>query len=272
MTAASPVSGAPKPKSLPPFPVVAPSGSSRSAPPIPNVQSQDEALASEAPEPVPARRGNRAALVAVLAVVVLGGGYVGWRHFLATAAAPPPSSAKAPSVKAAKPPAVASPQPVPAATAIAAPTPSDTLNKLAHAPVNAINKAQDAIAARRASGQTRVDAAAIGEELPDSPKPPAAAVPANSASAKTKVAPGLSATTALEAAAEANPAFRTFVANAKVSGVFQGTPARAMINGRLMRAGETVDNALGIVFDGIDADRRNLVFKDKSGAVVARRF
>jgi hypothetical protein len=86
----------------------------------------------------------------------------------------------------------------------------------------------------------------------------------------TSVAPGLAAT--LEAVAEASAAFRTFVANARVSGVFQGNPSRAVINGKLARVGETVDANLGITFAGVETERRNLIFKDKSGATVSRKY
>jgi hypothetical protein len=83
----------------------------------------------------------------------------------------------------------------------------------------------------------------------------------------------VTATTTLEqAGADASVEFRTFVANAKVSGVFQGTPARAFINGKLARAGETVDAALGIVFDRIDAEKRHIIFRDRTGATVTRRY
>ncbi len=83
---------------------------------------------------------------------------------------------------------------------------------------------------------------------------------------------GVSATTEVDAAPEASPAFRSFVANAKVSGVFQGTPPRAFINGRLVRAGETVDGGLGVEFNGLDADKKQLIFKDKAGATVFRKY
>ena len=88
----------------------------------------------------------------------------------------------------------------------------------------------------------------------------------------TTGAPGVTTSTQLEAGVEASAAFRAFVANAKVSGVFQGSPARAFINGKLTRAGETADSALGVVFTGIDLDRRQLVFTDKSGATVGRKY
>ena len=91
--------------------------------------------------------------------------------------------------------------------------------------------------------------------------------------ATTNVGRNVVATTdQVEAAPEANSAFRSYVANAKVSGVFQGTPARAVINGKLTRAGETADPGLGIMFDSLDPEKRLLIFKDKSGATVSRRY
>jgi hypothetical protein len=167
---------------------------------------------------------------------------------------------------------------VPANPANASSTPSETLNQLAHVPVNAINKAKDAVAARRASEQTRVDAAADGEDVArtgagnpaEAAKTPAPG--AKTATVMTSLAPGLSASTRIEAAAEASAAFRSFVANAKVSGVFQGDPPRAFINGRLARVGEVIEPALGIVFNGVDSRRTQLLFKDKTGATVARKY
>lgn len=169
-----------------------------------------------------------------------------------------------------------------AATPSSLPTPSEALNKLAQMPGNAIDKAQDALSARRASGQDRVDAAAVGEDLPAKTfgVPPAAPIkpatpppkaPATTTSVTT-VAPGLAATMPVEAAPEASPEFRAFVTNARISGIFQGNPARAVINGKLSRAGEVVDSGLGITFEGLDAGRKSLVFKDRSGATVSRRF
>jgi cytoskeletal protein RodZ len=219
--------------------------------------------------PQPAR-GISPVLKLALLLVIVGAGYFGWQQFK-----PAPATSE-PAPKA--PPAAKAVGPAPATTP--APTPSETLNKLAHVPANAINQAQEAIATRRASGQARIDAASIGEDLPT---PTAGAAPAEVAkqpatpradapTTSTTIAPGVAATTQLAAGAEASQPFRSFVANAKVSGVFQGTPSRAVINGRLMRAGEVVDGTLGITFEGVDAERRHLVFKDKSGATVSRRF
>jgi hypothetical protein len=91
--------------------------------------------------------------------------------------------------------------------------------------------------------------------------------------ATTDLAPGVTVTTeAVHAEIEASQGFRTFVADAKISGVFQGTPSRAFINGRLVRAGETVDASLGVRFDSVDTATKNIVFKDANGAKVSRRY
>ncbi|MEO6567257.1 MAG: hypothetical protein ABIO94_00730, partial [Opitutaceae bacterium] len=70
----------------------------------------------------------------------------------------------------------------------------------------------------------------------------------------------------------ASPEFRAFVATVKISGVFQGENGRAFINGRLTRFGDPVDSRLGILFAGIDADKKLLVFKDASGATTTRKY
>lgn len=179
--------------------------------------------------------------------------------------ATPPPVATAPAVpsSAATKPAAAAPAPAPA-------TPSETLNNLAHAPVNAINKAQDAVAARRQSGQANIDAIVAGQE-PPAKAPPAAVKPAVNASAS--LAPGISATTSdVEAVAESTPAFRAYVANAKVTSVIGGPSPKIFINNRMIRAGEVADAGLGITFDTIDPEKKLLIFKDKTGAVVTKRY
>ena len=252
------VGGVPR-RTLPPFPVVAGPGSSRTNPSIPLPHVRIKAAAVQEPETFEERESRRRGMrrnVWLLVFAALGaGGYFGWPYLQ-------PQFARLMTSKTA-----------------AGPTPSDTLNKIAHAPAAAINKAQDAIATRRASGQTRIDAAVTGDELPEK-KPlfaPAVATKAKtpaSAAAPTMapLAPGLAASVQIEAAGDASPEFRIFVANAKVSGVFQGAPPRAMINGRLTRVGETAEPTLGIVFDGVDAEKKQLSFKDRSGAVISRRY
>ena len=212
-------------------------------------------------------------------LVIAGGGFFAFRKFTTPPPPPPAPAAKAKASTAPPAAATAATAPATAGAAKAGPTPSDTLNKLAHMPAAAINKAQDAIAARKASGQTDVDfdtpAAGGGEKPAVAPPVGATKSPGSltkTSTGMTSIGRGVSATTEVEAAVEASPAFRSFVANAKISGVFQGSPSRAFINGRLARAGETVDANLGVMFDSVDTERRQLVFRDKAGAIVSRKY
>jgi hypothetical protein len=199
----------------------------------------------------------------IAAVLVLGGGFFAYTKFMGQpepAPTPPPVAKKAP-------------PPAPADSAQPGPTPSDTLNAAAKAPVNAVNKAQQVVAARDASEQAKADSILDPAAQKVATEPAAAKAPATQKEiTTTTLGGGVTATTQLEVAAEATPAFRAFVANAKVSGVFQGNPPRAFINGKLTRAGETVDASLGITFDSIDAERKLMVFKDRTGASVARKY
>jgi len=91
--------------------------------------------------------------------------------------------------------------------------------------------------------------------------------------ATVELTPGVLATTeSVKAVPNASSAFRTFVANARISGVYQGTPQRAFINGRLVRSGEMIDSSLEIYFDGVDLANRSIIFKDSIGATVSRRY
>lgn len=251
---------------VPPFPVVAGPGSSRTNPsiPVPHIKVKARAVAEpETFEDQDSPRKGVRRLVWLLVFAALGaGGYFGWPYlkpYVDRFTAPKAGGSSS--------------------TSAPGHTPSDTLNKLAHAPAAAIDKAQEALAARRASGQTRVDAALTGEEIPDktkATKPPVAAkskpaVPPPPAT-MTPVTPGLAASVQLEAGADASPEFRTFVANARVSGVFQGAPPRAMINGKLTRVGETTEPTLGVIFEGLDTEKKQLIFRDRSGAIISRRY
>jgi hypothetical protein len=99
------------------------------------------------------------------------------------------------------------------------------------------------------------------------PVPPAEPLPT-----MARVSPVLAASAAIEADNGASAGFRSFVANAKITGVFQGSPGRAMINGKLRRGGEVVDLELGIVFVGVDVAARRLTFADRAGAKVVRSY
>lgn len=253
------------------------SGKSTPPMPVPHVKVEAADLVPEVDLAVklpPSKRGGWKKAVVVIAVLgaVGYGAYAGWPHLPAEISVAGYTIRTKPGFTIAKA----------KAGTPALPTPSATLNKLAQMPGNAINKAQDALAARRASGQDRVDAAAVGEDLPAktfgvppaAPIKPAAPPPPapTRTTAVTTIAPGMSAPAPVEATPAAAPEFRAFVVGARISGIFQGNPARAVINGKLSRAGEIVDPGLGITFEGLDDGRKSLVFKDRTGATVTRRF
>jgi len=266
------------PKVPPPFPVVAPPKSGKTTPPIPHVSVKTDVPEAEKEASTPAANaGGKRKLILLVGglaalLVVGGGGFFAYTKLMAPEPAPPPvvkkAVAPAPVVKAPTPaPAGSGTAPVGTGTPSASP---GTGEQIAHMPANAINKAKDALKARDSSGQTRPDGGA-GTDLGDKPAAPAGPV-TKSSTGMAPIGRGVSASIPIEAAADASAEFRSFVALMKVSGVFQGSPARAFINGRLARAGEMVEANLGITFSSVDAERRQLVFKDKSGAIVTRKY
>lgn len=266
------------PKAPPPFPVLAPPKAGKTTPPIPHVSVKSDVPEAEKEAPASTdKAGGKRKLILLVGglaalLVVGGGGFFAYTKLMAPEPAPPPvvkkAVAPAPVVKAPTPaPAGSGTQPVATGTQATAPGIGD---QIAHMPANAINKAKEALKARDGSGQTRPDGGA-GGDLGDKPAAPAGSV----TQASTGMAPigrGVSASIPIEAAVDASAEFRSFVALMKVSGVFQGSPARAFINGRLARAGEIVEANLGITFSSVDPERRQLVFKDKSGAIVTRKY
>lgn len=143
-------------------------------------------------------------------------------------------------------------------------------------PAKTLNNAATTINAAKATEQSRVNALATGEE-PEERKsaPPKAAAqkPAAAVTSTSQIAPGITATTSIaDVAGDASPAFKAWVAQAKISGVFHGSPARALVNGRTFRSGQVADETLGITFDHLDDETKSIVFKDRTGATVARRY
>jgi len=144
--------GSPKPKTPPPFPVLAPAQGAGTRPPVPiHIRAPESAGADEAMLPlgIPigassrTRKKKKLGLfvgVAALILVSLGGGFFAYQHF---SEVPPPP-----------PKAVVKPKA----------TPSDTLNALASAPGKMIGDAQNAIADKRNSEQARIDAMANGTD------------------------------------------------------------------------------------------------------------
>lgn len=275
-------SGVPgRPKTPPPFPVLAPAQGAGTRSPIPiHIRAPESKAGQEALLPLgvpigapmrPKKKKKLGLFVGIVALLAVsaGGGFFAYQHFAIEPPPPPKAAAKS---KAKQPGG--------------GPTPSTTLNAIAAAPGKMIADAQNAIASRRSGEQGRVDAMSSGNEasgqhalrtpLPGELGGRASAAPAAPAlgrvSATTALAPGVTTTTEVRASPEASPAFRSFVADAKVSGVYQGSPPRAFINNRLIKVGQMVEEGLAISFDGIDAENRMLLFKDKTGARVSKQY
>ncbi len=252
-------------KAPPPFPVVAPPvKTGKTTPPIPHVVMKAEVAEQEEPiRALPgkakAKRGKRLAILGVVAVVVLGGAafYI-YKFYLADTPPPPP-----PVTQKATPPAPNT------GAATKGPTPSDTLNQLAKVPANAIQKTKDTTGKVNSKGN--VDAVLDGSGPGDRPTVNTApTAPKTTTTTTTRgVAPGVTATTEVQAASTASVAFRAYVANVKIAGV---VATRAIINNKLTRAGEVVDASLGITFEGYDVDTKMLNFRDRSGASVSRKY
>lgn len=128
--------------------------------------------------------------------------------------------------------------------------------------------------AHGAAGQPNPDAGAAAVDVP--PAPPVTGTDSDAGQAVMAQA-NLSSdvkvnNTPIVAAPAANAAFRAYVANASIDGVFQGSPAKALINGRIVREGQVLDGELGIVFARIDSETKVIYFKDGSGAEVSKNY
>ncbi len=66
----------------------------------------------------------------------------------------------------------------------------------------------------------------------------------------------------------ASAEFTQFVTALKVSGAVQGNPARAILNGKSFRAGESIDATLGVIFAGLGVTdgRKFILLRDATGA------
>lgn len=217
------------------------------------------AAGGKPPAAIPKVKGrgpNKLILIggALAAVIVLGGVYFVW---LKPEPPPPP-----PARVAVKPKPVAAPATDDATKAPAASTAG-----------KAVEKAQAATATRAAGvegsdGVLEKRGSAGAAEKPAKAAPP----PEETIASSKTIAPGISAPNAdVMVAPEASPAFRAWAAAAKVGGVFPNR-VRAVINSRAVDGGQIIDDALGIIFDSVDQEKKVLVFRDKSGAKVSIKY
>ncbi len=73
-------------------------------------------------------------------------------------------------------------------------------------------------------------------------------------------------------APDASPAFLYWVVGQNVRGVNQSNPPRILLNNRPVTEGQVVNPALGITFDHLDPEKKLIVFRDESGALVTRSY
>jgi len=78
------------------------------------------------------------------------------------------------------------------------------------------------------------------------------------------------------ASAEGTPAaganFLYWVVNLNISGVFQNSPHRILLDKRLVYEGQEVNAVLGVTFDHLELEKKLIVFRDKTGALVTRSY
>jgi len=261
---------APSPSSLstetsPPAEVAsATDGKAKGAMPPPSLVAAADEAPDDGNTPAPPPLGkiirkrqgrSRGLIFGVVGLLVLGVvGYFAWSMFMTPDLPPPPLVRKA----VVPPPAVPEPEVVALSEAAAQPV---------SLPKQLIDRAEEVVAANEAGDDANIDKVLAADEEVAGP------LGRVTAQSQSEIAPGITATTTtVMSATEAGPGFRAFVAEARINGVFQGSPARALINGHTYREGEMVEPSLGIVFDHIEADEKLIIFRDQSGATVQRKY
>jgi len=70
------------------------------------------------------------------------------------------------------------------------------------------------------------------------------------------------------------PAFRLWLDGVHINGVTAsaGSVPRVIINGRLVRPGDTIDSTEGIVFESLDTETKCVMFKNRAGFVAAKPY
>jgi len=165
---------------------------------------------------------------------------------------------------------------------------TDTVNALkakldaaAELPGEAVGKAQKAMDLAREKNQAKMDAVMKGEETSPyattpapSPAHQSAILPTNGGAA-VEIADTFNRGPATQSAGsplEPSPEFVKWSDELKITGVYQGVPARALIDRRLVRQGEVIEPVMGVKFVGVDARRKHLILQDESGAQVRLKY
>ncbi|TAG31288.1 MAG: hypothetical protein EAZ36_03115 [Verrucomicrobia bacterium] len=66
--------------------------------------------------------------------------------------------------------------------------------------------------------------------------------------------------------------FAQYAKEVSISGVFQGNPPRALLNGRVVRVGDVVEPNFGVTFVGLDPEKKQLILRETSGAEIRVRY
>ncbi len=135
---------------------------------------------------------------------------------------------------------------------------------------------------RPAAVPAAVPAVPVTAPVPETPKPPPAPTPARLEIAPLPSSPEMvqaaatdqakSAKAAVNAAPVVSPEFRLWTDGVRISGVASGSSPRAIINGRLVRPGDLIDTGEGIVFEGIDVEKKQVMFRNRAGAVAGKAY
>jgi hypothetical protein len=109
--------------------------------------------------------------------------------------------------------------------------------------------------------------------VPAATKPPASKRPVVSAppaapAAETAVAPPA----ARPVPPGPSPRFRAFVDQLKIGGFRVGPPARLFVGGIMYKEEDVIDQDLGVVFIGVDPKTEEVIFKDRAGVTLRRKF
>lgn len=250
---------------------------------VPHIRAPESELPlAEAPIPVDPTKKKAFKIglgisILLFVLLCLAAVLLAWRMFRSEAPAPvqkqsisksfSSSPAHAPETKTAP---TTTPKPEHAPLPAQTPTPVATSPNVSAVPESSlrapIDRTNRVVEKRVQNEVTSVNAIVEGERPAPAVPSPVPAAPA----AEAAHIPPPSAQPALPP--QASAAFRRFVSEMVILGVYQGSPARAIINGRTLAEGQLVDKPLGIVFQGINAEKKTITFKDASGASITRKY
>jgi hypothetical protein len=167
--------------------------------------------------------------------------------------------------------------PTPAAASAPEQTPPQTAPKLVEKPVSAagkaVAKARDVIAAQdKLEKEQGVTSVLEEPAAPITPKSPAMSGQTTHAPIAAGQQDAPHAVTEPEPPPLPSDAFKNYIIGLRVSGVFQGENARALLNGKMYHLGNMLDPVRKIEFYKIDADAKQLIFRDDTGAIVSRHY